>query len=569
MDSDAILPSSPPRVSAPSLPSSPFFEPRDDVFSPKSSSPPPLFSSDDSRESADVGNYESPRIFKNKRKGAWWESENGESAHNTPEPKKTKMTRNYDSGVFMMSDASDVSQDPLPEHKSPFDLPETWDEPSFATSVESVFYSRLRTGLDMNSDTYDFKGLELDDDQIRHIGELDSVIRIPPVPGSSLPTEGQFRSMIPEQLHIDLSDNCLRRLTPTLFDVRFLTSLNLRNNGIVELPQQISRLRNLKTLDLSLNGLASFPFELLGMFKPYGKLEDFRYLGNQPLIEHKSGTSLHNYDFDYNEYQILNPPPRSIQEQQTEAHRILPRLYAYLSSSPHREDDVWRIRKLESCISMTEPTQDDESWQVVDEGFFSHHPQIKYQRRISRQNHHVHTFSPTYFARTPVSYFDQAGMLVRGSPAQPTSKQDPYCAIVETTRGAYNVPSTWFSPPRTSSVQSLVATCLYNVLRKRHLDSLSIPDVLALIPDPVPADADRILEQAAQNCMGGYSEFRNCHVCKREYVIPRAEWIEFWQHKTFFPLKVKVCSWACVPAEMREKPKELVMEERDEWTEPS
>ncbi|KAF2134089.1 hypothetical protein P153DRAFT_280325 [Dothidotthia symphoricarpi CBS 119687] len=557
MDSDAILPSSPPRASAPNLPSSPFFEPRDHAFSPKSSSPPPLFSSDDSRESADVGNYVSPRIFKNKRKGAWWESENGDSAQNTPEAKKVKMTRNFDSGVFMMSDASDGSVDLLPEHKSPFDLPGAWDEPPSMGRGENVFYPRMRMGLDKNSDTYEFEGLGLGDDDIHYIGELDSVIRVPPVPGDDLPTEGQFRSMIPE-LHINLSNNNLCRLTPTLFHVRFLTSLSLRNNQIVELPPQINQLRHLEMIDLSLNKLVSLPFELLGMFRPYGNLEDVRTLGNHTLLERESSTRF--YVDLYEDLSLSSLGTRTIQTLHRMADEKLPGLYASLSSSPDRERDVWKIRELESWTSMVEPTQVDETLETVGEGVYPHHPPSKYQSIKLNKDFQRDLFSPTYYARTPVSYFDQAGVLIKGSPSQPTSNDHDFCAIVETTRGAYDVPPTWFSPPRTSRVSSLVATCLHNVLRKRHLDSLSIDDVRALIPEPVPVDADRILAQAAENSIAGYSEFRHCHVCKHEYVVARAEWIEFWKVSAFYPLKVKVCSWACVPAEMRERPRELMLE---------
>lgn len=205
MESDT-MPSSPPAYASTShLDSSPFFESHSRVYSIKSSSPPPLFSSDDSRESVDISNYQSPRIFKNKRKGTWWNS--NESAQNTPEPKKTKMTRNFDSGIYMMSDATDNSEDALPQHKSPFPVDSAEfhkrDLPSPAPNPRTVsFNEKLRYGLDRNHEVYDFQNLDLEDENIEDVGRIASVIKPVPDPGDELPEEGQFRSMEPEILSL-------------------------------------------------------------------------------------------------------------------------------------------------------------------------------------------------------------------------------------------------------------------------------------------------------------------------------------------------------------------------------
>nr|GFD58058.1 hypothetical protein [Tanacetum cinerariifolium] len=83
----------------------------------------------------------------------------------TPEPKKTKISRNYDSGICLMSDNSDNSVDPLPEHKSPFPFAAEAieeDEPEQISMTEAVFNSTLRVGLDRNCQDYDFSGLDLE-----------------------------------------------------------------------------------------------------------------------------------------------------------------------------------------------------------------------------------------------------------------------------------------------------------------------------------------------------------------------------------------------------------------------
>jgi hypothetical protein len=227
----------------------------------KSSSPPPLFSSDDSGETLDITNYESPRFSKPKRKGAWYETENGESTQTTPEAKKAKMERKYDSGVYMLSDASDASMDPPLEHRSPFPCTADAADEDEVETTEAAFLHALRAGLDRDCQRYDFSSLSLGDEDIKPIGELNSVIKNVPDTGNDLPVEGQYRSFVPE-IYINLGRNMLRRLTPSLFDLQHLTTLVLRDNAITELPPHISRLRNLKELDVTLNRLKCLPISL-------------------------------------------------------------------------------------------------------------------------------------------------------------------------------------------------------------------------------------------------------------------------------------------------------------------
>ncbi|KAJ4987842.1 leucine Rich Repeat family protein [Stagonosporopsis vannaccii] len=534
MENDTVPPSSPPHAIATNPPSSPFFEPqRYGAFSPKSSSPPPLFSSDDSGETLDITNYESPRIFKNKRKGAWYETDNGDSTQNTPEPKKTKISRNYDSGIYMMSDNSDGSVDPLPEHKSPFpfatEAPEE-DEPEPMSMTEAAFCSALRVGMDRNCQDYDFQGLDLGDDDIKQIGDLNSVIKNLPDPGNDLPTEGQYRSMVPE-LYINLSQNSLRRMTPSLFNLQHLTSLVLRDNRIDELPPQISRLRNLQELDLSLNKLQYLPFELLEMLAPHGKLEHLTTLGN-PLLERVSQSRYRKLD----EHITFT----------TSTQNIYPRL----QDNTDHEALVWHIRYVESMENFLDAVESKYAagLEKADERIFGHHSLT----RIAAD-----TPSPRYIARTLVSYFDQAGQLVKGSPARPSPSRNDYPIIVETNEGAFGVPANpIFAPPTSSRIPSLLTKSIHTALA-----NISVIETKERLGDPVPFDAAAIFKQATYNdANAGFGYFQQCHICKKDYIVARAEWVEFWSTSftVFYPFKVKVCSWGCVPPEMTRRPeKEL------------
>ncbi|KAJ4337655.1 hypothetical protein N0V95_008284 [Ascochyta clinopodiicola] len=537
MDNDAVPPSSPPHAIATNPPSSPFFEPqRYGAFSPKSSSPPPLFSSDDSGETLDITNYESPRIFKNKRKGAWYETDNGDSTQHTPEPKKTKMSRNYDSGVYMMSDNSDGSIDPLPEHKSPFPFTaetdcDDADDPEPMSMTEAVFYSALKVGLDRNCQNYDFRGLDLGDNDIKQIGDLNSVIKNLPDPGNDLPAEGQYRSMVPE-LYINLSQNSLRRLTPSLFHLQHLTTLVLRDNQIEELPPTIGQLRNLQELDVSLNKLQCLPFEILQMLEPHGKLEHLQTLGN-PILERVSQARYRKLD----ERVVFTSSTKD--------------MYPRLQTCHDREALVWHIRFIESMNHFLNAVESKytSGGKAIDERVFSHHPVVPGRTDDSA--------SARYIGRTLVSYFDQTGQPLKGSPARPSMSGDDYVVIVETDEGTFGVPPTpIFTPTSSPRIPSLLTMSLNTALA-----NITVEETRERIGEPVPFDAAAVFARAAHNdAAAGFGYFHQCHVCNKDYIVARAEWVEFWSTSftVFYPFRVKVCSWGCVPPEMTKKPiKEL------------
>ena len=490
----------------------------------KSSSPPPLFSSDDSGETLDITNYESPRFSKPKRKGAWYETEYGESTQTTPEAKKAKMERKYDSGVYLLSDASDASMDPPIEHKSPFScMADAADEDEVETT-EAAFLHALRSGLDADCQRYDFSSLSLGDEDIKSIGELNSIIKNVPDAGNDLPVEGQYRSLVPE-IYINLGRNVLRRLTPSLFDLQHLTTLVLRDNAITELPPHISRLRNLKELDVTLNRLKCLPYELLEMLTPKGKLQRLITLGNY-LIDRMPQSRYQNLAA------LATASPS------TDVWKHLQAV------SPDHEALAWYYRYTESRARTVG------GWRNM-ENIFTHRYSTLFHEAGKRYPLH-------YIAHTLPSFFDQAGRLLRGSPAQPQSTMDTYDCIVNTQIGAFGAPNTVLAPPTTTHVSSLltlsVNTALANISVEETRDKLGDyaeqPDVAA------------ILTKAQENDDGGFGYFRQCHACKRDYVVARAEWIEFWSictvSPTFYPFKARVCSWGCVPTQMRRRPaKEL------------
>jgi hypothetical protein len=164
--------------------------------------------------------------------------------------------------------------------------------------------------------------------------------------------------------------------------------------------------------------------------------------------------------------------------------------------------------------------------------------------------------STRYMARTLVSYFDQAGVIMKGSPTLPESNSDSYPIIIETNKGAYGVPeSPIYSPPSSSCVASLATSCINVALQQD-----TVAETTYKIGEPVPFDIAAILTQAAHNDADmRYGYFRQCHICNKDYIVARAEWIEFWvMDVSIIPLRIKVCSWGCVPTKVAKQPERIL-----------
>lgn len=81
-------------------------------------------------------------------------------------------------------------------------------------------------------------------------------------------------------LKLYLANNPLTRAPGALFNLEFLSVLSLRNTKISELPPAIGKLRNLTTLNVSLNQLRHLPGELLELISHGGKLRSLHLVSN-------------------------------------------------------------------------------------------------------------------------------------------------------------------------------------------------------------------------------------------------------------------------------------------------
>ncbi|KAL1595879.1 hypothetical protein SLS60_009569 [Paraconiothyrium brasiliense] len=521
---------------------SPLLDPRYSAL--KSSSPPPLFSENDSLDTADVTNYESPRE-KRKRAGTWWQT--GPRGA----PKRRQFIRNVDSGVYMMSDDSEASapassaisylgsdsncdipsDPPAPESSEHSD--EGIEPTTKSMSVwEARIYRVIQGGVDAGEMHYNLQKHFIEDDELHHLGALNQIVTVPPGIDADVPAEGQYRSMIPE-IHLNLSTNKLCRLAPTLFHLQYLTSLTLRHNAIEAIPPQIKELTNLQTLDLCYNSIHTLPCELLSLCASQGQgsLKRLELAGN-PLYEFSTRLAIYLHV--------------AMNIRKANAPAGLLTLFA-------------RNRTQQVSAMMLRCAEHNGS------EFEGHHlyspPSVKADDAGLTQE--------TLFliSRTTASYYDHTGRVLRGSPVLPTQKHSvenndvPPSAsqsaiLTHTSLGAAGVPDVWFDRPSSSKTPSLATLSLvkaYNTEPDRVREEIDY-----YVGGSIPGGVEATLAKAEENKASMFKPLRCCHCCGREYIVPRAEWIEGWFfQQQVLPIKVAVCSWACVPDIIAKRPEPL------------
>jgi hypothetical protein len=135
-----------------------------------------------------------------------------------------------------------------------------------------------------------------------------------------------------------------------------------------------------------------------------------------------------------------------------------------------------------------------------------------------------------YLASSDVLYFDVDGQPCRKS----TEAAERYAAKVD------GVESAPHSSSRAPSLFELVLKCA-----QAEYDLFNLPNEL-------PLAVRTALDQAAKGLDYGNQA---CSTCERAFVIPRAEWMEYWfigptsqaglTQDTVLPFLRKACSWTC------------------------
>ena len=134
-------------------------------------------------------------------------------------------------------------------------------------------------------------------------------------------------------------------------------------------------------------------------------------------------------------------------------------------------------------------------------------------------------------------------------------------------------------PPSTRGSQLSHAPSLLEIALKACSRTSQLPYLRLMLPEPYPEYFPKLFSTAAAKKDSGTT---NCTVCKRDFIIPRTEWLEWWEIaksvdkkgtasaadpssqmenerdviESMVPLMRRGCSWLCVP--------ETVIVEEDE-----
>ncbi|KXJ94190.1 hypothetical protein Micbo1qcDRAFT_42003 [Microdochium bolleyi] len=488
------------------------------------SSDPAVFSSDDDPH---VDNYTHGRHKKKRYVGSWFQQQLdssdsgfGDEARNSAKAGKRTLERQIDSGVWMGSDDSvdmdldgSVLEFAQPEPRLP-QLRRAAVPPRISESEELV-KERIETAIEQGVEDIDLSALGLENVPNSTIARLSEVSYIPFV------TEGVPFEQKDPSLRLYLANNPLRKAPGAVFNLEFLTLLSLRNTKISELPPSIGTLRNLQTLNLSLNRLRYLPAELLDLLTYPSKLVD---LTIHPNPFHRPSEHSHNelghgrWEIDGSEASLLQ-----VIDCGSESTRV------WLSQQAHA-DDFGR-----SQLAVP-PNPEVIGWHTSLSG------------------------------RSPVQYCDSRGVvtssfrLPAANVGQEAGKLSPIVVAMEdlTNEQEQQVPS-W----KGSRVHSLLEVALRACSR-----TMQIHELPSYLPRDAPAHLAPLLQQivAQGEDNDGLGDLP-CSICKQRVIVPMTRWIEWWslsmietnqllireqqlafdQEEKAVPFLRQGCSWGCRP----------------------
>ncbi|KAI1002181.1 hypothetical protein K3495_g6021 [Podosphaera aphanis] len=450
----------------------------------------PIFSSDDEPSCENYVNGRQKRKFR----GPWFCQRPAlDEDLDRPRKARRQLERQFDSGVFMNDDTTDL--DLILEPTDSPTIPVQWQVSRHPPTPDELALQQILLCLEEGNETVDLSSRGLSQISNEMIKPLSTFTRMPSV------TEGVF-SVLEPSLKIFLASNELTTLPSELFNLDHLHVLSLRGNLIEELPPKIGALSNLRELNLSQNGLRYLPFEILTLLSEKGSLE----------ILH-----LHPNLFYQPEFPALDKPEKDLDTEDSSISR--PR-----SRPRSRRGAICRVSKYSG------PETPSNRWQ------------LKYQ------------------ASSEVRFLDTNGSLVEGPHfASPGLQGNPLRLL--TAKNDYQPKPPSHRGNCLSRAPSLLETALATCFKSPQL-----PYLAPYLPEDSPSNFHELLNLAVLKKETGCT---SCTVCGRNFIIPRTEWIEWWeiskaenfdssatQNQTqnnrddlerLIPLMRRGCSWLCIP----------------------
>lgn len=521
------LPSSPPLLPEPDLPSSPVHLPSSSNIPPdppnrkrqlpdySNISSDPLFSEDASEAEGQLGN---DRVKRKKMvRGPWWRLAERRVTGSSLESDSQGRVRNLDSGVFMGSDLSEDSIDGFAAAKSgqwtltrsewPYKALSKSSVTQAPPEVERVVQECVETG----SEAVDLSehGIELLTPRL--LTPLQQLIRQSHNDLTHPPSEDEFSTLTPS-IKLFLARNRISSLPPELFQLENITVLSLRSNQLSELPPSFSRLRRLEELNVAGNTIRYLPWELFHLFECHGVHKQITVRPN-PLIEPakiEGRSPLSNFPSEVLKLDWSGEPDL--------AYDGLKQHFLHYGSLDVRAELELRLNfgRIKRANHLRIALQAGERLNVCREQLI-------------------------YLASSAVRYFEADGV-----PRQRINQYDSPWTPVFTDLGP---PSSYAS----SSSPSLFELALKTAQSCFHLDE---------VPGSFPYKVKAGLQRAHHGVIYGN---QTCSTCGAAFVLPRAEWMEYWfngfqaqaelTQEAVLPFLRRACSWRCAvpsrPGEFR------------------
>jgi len=543
--SEIALPSSPPLLPEQDLPTSPTFPPLASTSSSnaglfahhrkrqlsdyESMSSDPIFS--DATSDSDANHYEADQPRRKKLvRGPWWNLRRDSSQDLRRSMAKRENSRNVDSGVWLGSDSSDGGEEfMLLQRRAVRELTlEEFQAPDHCESIqedrEALAARYIHYCVDNGKESVDLTNYKLGSISDVTLASLHQLIRQTFADHTHPPSEDEFSPLTPS-IQLFLAGNHLTSLPAELFNLTNISVLSLRNNELASLPPAISRLKNLEELNIAGNRILHLPWEMLDQLDCQGDSRRITLRPN-PLVEpcDLSGPS---------------PLPRARVQQMLKS--------GDLSLWGDTGDAIDQLREKykreEGSVSMRAELELRLK--------LGRMLRIQYMQESSRAGKELKVSREEliYLASSAVRYFDADGTPVRRLGALQAETDDAYEAVLDPTA---NAPSS----PSSASAPSLFELALRSTQANYNLhDFITQPNNdLNLSSTLISA-----LRRAATNTATHGNE--TCSTCDKQFIIPRAEWMEYWFHgfssqqeltpETVLPFLRKACSWGCAaPSEL-------------------
>ncbi|KAI9745284.1 MAG: hypothetical protein M1818_001564 [Claussenomyces sp. TS43310] len=485
--------------------------------SPPISSDPPLFSSDDDPSAENYAGLR--RHSKRKFRGPWYSQKLDESTDDQQRGKR-KLQRQFDSAIWLGSDATEGevdaeflenSQIPITPTSSqhtmairPVSTPYRSSQPTTeASSPEERAKDQIDECLDMGKQDIDLSARGLTHLSNATIKPLSTFVPVHEITG-----EAGFQSLRPA-LKIFLSSNMLTRLPGEIFKVEGLRVLSLRSNQLLELPTAIGKLNRLVELNIANNLLRFLPYEIMDLLSDAGRLHSLQ----------------------------IHPNPFYEPDMDSLELRSLRRGRPASSSVPNNSTITWK-------------------------------------KDFRYRSHVRFTDIDGTLLKGPVFPGDQSLFNMSGSKGYTHSSSSILAPCIISRAPADDVPE----PPQGSGpnfhIPSLLELAVRAYCRSPRTAGL---DQRWEWKEDAPEHLSHILRDA-KALYEMEAGVRNCTICHRDFVIPRTEWIEWWQIEKvqrrragstaassrrqtenqrdqierLVPLMRRGCSWKCVPRKGRE-----------------